>query len=125
MTLLIVLALAATPAGAEIQGWRAAPSTSEVQDQNALLKQAVRDAAAAGVDTAYAARVIGKLRRYIEDSTSAGNSTVCLGMVVDVVKVTSSQNWTVERASQLLIELQRNLEVLGGRCSSYRGSATS
>ena len=125
MTLLIVLALAATPVMADIQGWPSSASTNEIQDQNALLAQAIREAAAAGVDTAYAARVIGKLRRYIADSTSAGNSTICLGMVVDVVKVTSSQNWTVERASQLLIELQRDLEVLGGRCSSYRGSATS
>jgi hypothetical protein len=46
-------------------------------------------------------------------------------MVVDVVKSTADQNWTVERASQFLIVLQKNLEALSGRCSSYLGDHVS
>jgi hypothetical protein len=126
MPLLIALTLTAVPAVAARQDWPAATLKDEVQDQNALLEQAVREATAAGVYTGYAARVIGRLRRYIEDSTAGGRSTaICLGMVVDVVKSTADQNWTVERASQFLIVLQKNLEALSGRCSSYLGDHVS
>jgi len=126
MPLLIALTFTAIPAVAGRQDWPAPTLKDEVQDQNALLEQAVRDATAAGVDTGYAARVIERLRRYIEDSTATGRSTsICLGMVVDIVKSTADQNWSVERASQFLIKLQKNLEVLSGRCSSYLGDHVS
>lgn len=126
LLIVVVLVLAAVPAIAGFEGWPTSAGTDDVQDQNALFEQAIQEAAAAGVDVTYAAHVIGTLQRFIEGSTSAGKSTaVCLGMLVDVVKATSSQNWPPERASQLLIELQKDLETLGGRCSSFRGSAIS
>lgn len=124
--LLIVLVLVAVPAIADREGWPRSVNSDEVQDQNAVFHQAIDEAAAAGVDILYAARVIGSLQRFIEGSNSTGKSSaLCLGMMVDVVKGASSQNWPPERASQLLIELQKDLETLGGRCSSFRGSALS
>ena len=122
----IVLTLLAVPAIADVEQWPAPALTDEVRDQDGLFEQAFHDATSAGVDTVYAAKVIGRLRRYVRGSTPADKSSaLCVDMIVDVVKTTSIEHWTVERASELLIELQKNLEVLGGRCSSYRGSAIS
>ena len=106
---MVVCGCAAT-AGDRAQ-WSQAVKVTRPSQEDALLEAAFQLAVAHGVETHYAARLIGDLSRYVHARTAEGSATtVDMGVILASVRGGYAAGWIATEASRFLLAIQSEMD---------------